>query len=102
MDHVDLAGRTARRLLRDRASADAGGDFPATRLDGFVPISYHVLSHLWLGCLGFWLGVSVLDSYYIGAQIAWPIDKDRLRDGVGHLGGRFRAMANVRAARYPP
>ena len=38
-------------------------------LDGLIPIKYHVLSHIWLGCLGLWLGVTTLDAYYIGAQI---------------------------------
>ena len=38
-------------------------------LDGLTPIKYHVLSHIWLGCLGLWLGVPTLDAYYIGAQI---------------------------------
>jgi hypothetical protein len=38
-------------------------------LDGLIPIKYHVLSHIWLGCLGLWLGVPTLDAYYIGAQI---------------------------------
>lgn len=41
----------------------------STGLDGLVPIKYHVLSHIWLGCLGLWLGVTTLDAYYIGAQI---------------------------------
>jgi hypothetical protein len=41
----------------------------STGLDGLVPIKYHVLSHIWLGCLGLWLGVPTLDAYYIGAQI---------------------------------
>ena len=41
----------------------------STGLDGFVPLKYHVLSHIWLGCLGLWLGVSTLESYYIGMQI---------------------------------
>ncbi len=41
----------------------------STGLDGLVPIKYHVLSHIWLGCLGLWLGVTTLESYYIGAQI---------------------------------
>ena len=40
-----------------------------TGLNGFVPLKYHVLSHMWLGCLGLWLGVSTLESYYIGAQV---------------------------------
>ena len=38
-------------------------------LDGLIPIKYHVLSHVWLGCIGLWLGVPTLDAYYIGAQI---------------------------------
>ncbi|WP_439409375.1 hypothetical protein ACNJX9_14790 [Bradyrhizobium sp. DASA03076] len=38
-------------------------------LDGLTPIKYHVLSHIWLGCLGIWLRVPTLDVYYIGAQI---------------------------------
>ena len=43
-------------------------------LDGFVPLQYHVLSHIWLGCLGLWLGVTTPESYYLGAQIvAIPI-----------------------------
>jgi hypothetical protein len=41
----------------------------STGLDGFVPIQYHVLSHIWLGCLGLWLGVTTPESYYLGAQI---------------------------------
>ena len=43
----------------------------STGLDGLVPLKYHVLSHIWLGCLGLWLGVSTLESYYIGMQIVW-------------------------------
>jgi hypothetical protein len=38
-------------------------------LDGLTPIKYHVLSHIWLGCIGLWLGVPTLDAYYIGAQV---------------------------------
>jgi hypothetical protein len=38
-------------------------------LDGFVPLQYHVLSHIWLGCLGLWLSVTTPESYYLGAQI---------------------------------
>ena len=41
----------------------------STGLDGLVPLKYHVLSHIWLACLGLWLGVSTLESYYIGMQI---------------------------------
>jgi hypothetical protein len=41
----------------------------STGLDGFVPFQYHVLSHIWLGCLGIWLGVTTPESYYLGAQI---------------------------------
>ena len=43
----------------------------STGLDGFVLLKYHVLSHIWLGCFGLWLGVSTLESYYIGMQIVW-------------------------------
>src|SRR5439155_1208620 len=46
----------------------------STGLDGFVPLNYHVLSHIWLACLGLWLGVTTPESYYLGAQIvAIPI-----------------------------
>jgi hypothetical protein len=41
----------------------------STGLDGLVPIQYHVLSHIWLGCVSLWLGVSTLDGYYIGGQV---------------------------------
>ncbi|MGY3074692.1 hypothetical protein ACVWZZ_001063 [Bradyrhizobium sp. LM6.10] len=41
----------------------------STGLDGFLPIKYHVLSHIWMGCVGLWLGVTTLDSYYLAAQI---------------------------------
>jgi hypothetical protein len=41
----------------------------STGLDGFLPIKYHVLSHIWLGCIGLWLGVTTLESYYLVAQI---------------------------------
>ena len=95
---VDMRLRCGRRLflrgefkgLCDRSHAGAGlGRYPASGyalprfhrqhapqvwraelgLDGLIPIKYHVLSHIWLGCLGLWLGVSTLDAYYIGAQI---------------------------------
>jgi len=42
---------------------------PSTGLDGFLPIKYHVLSHIWIGGMGRWLGVATLDSYYLVAQI---------------------------------
>ena len=38
-------------------------------LDGFVPIVYHFLSHIWLGCLALWLATGTLHVYYIGAQV---------------------------------
>jgi hypothetical protein len=38
-------------------------------LDGFVPIVYHFLSHVWLGCLALWLATGTLHVYYIGAQV---------------------------------
>lgn len=41
----------------------------STGLDGLVPIKYHVLSHVWLGCVSLWLGVSTLEGYSIGGQI---------------------------------
>jgi len=41
----------------------------STGLDGLVPIGYHVLSHIWLGCISLWLGVSTLEGYAIGAQV---------------------------------
>jgi hypothetical protein len=41
----------------------------STGLDGLVPIRYHVLSHIWLGCVSLWLGVSTLEGYYIGGQV---------------------------------
>ncbi len=41
----------------------------STGLDGLVPIQYHVLSHIWLGCVSLWLGVSTLDGYYVGGQV---------------------------------
>jgi hypothetical protein len=41
----------------------------STGLDGLVPIKYHVLSHIWLGCVSLWLGVSTLEGYYIAGQV---------------------------------
>jgi hypothetical protein len=41
----------------------------STGLDGLVPIKYHVLSHIWLGCVSLWLGVSTLEGYTIGGQV---------------------------------
>jgi hypothetical protein len=41
----------------------------STGLDGLVPIKYHVLSHIWLGCVSHWLGVSTLEGYAIGGQV---------------------------------
>ena len=41
----------------------------STGLDGLVPTRYHVLSHIWLGCISLWLGVSTLEGYAIGAQV---------------------------------
>ena len=41
----------------------------STGLDGLVPIEYHVLSHIWLGCVSLWLGVPTLDGYYVGGQV---------------------------------
>lgn len=41
----------------------------STGLDGFLPIKYHALSHIWIGCIGLWLGVTTLESYYLVAQI---------------------------------
>lgn len=41
----------------------------STGFDGFVPHKYHVLSHVWLGSISAWLGVSTLEGYFIGAQI---------------------------------
>lgn len=41
----------------------------STGIDGLVPIAYHFLSHIWLGCLGLWLGAGTFNAYYIGAQI---------------------------------
>ncbi|MET4746702.1 hypothetical protein ABIB08_001033 [Bradyrhizobium sp. RT11b] len=41
----------------------------STGLDGFMPMKYHVLSHIWMGCVGLWLGVTTLESYYLTAQI---------------------------------
>jgi hypothetical protein len=41
----------------------------STGLDGFVPIKYHALSHLWLGCVSLWLGVPTLEGYVVGVQI---------------------------------
>ncbi|KJC34271.1 hypothetical protein UB31_39510 [Bradyrhizobium sp. LTSP849] len=38
-------------------------------LDGFMPMKYHVLSHIWMGSVGVWLGVTTLESYYLTAQI---------------------------------
>jgi hypothetical protein len=46
----------------------------STGLDGLVPIKYHVLSHIWLGCVSLWLGVPTLEGYSIGGQvIAFPM-----------------------------
>jgi hypothetical protein len=41
----------------------------STGLDGLLPAKYHVLSHIWLGCISLWLGVSTLEGYSIGGQI---------------------------------
>ena len=41
----------------------------STGLDGLVPAKYHVLSHIWLGCISLWLGVTTLEGYSIGGQI---------------------------------
>jgi len=41
----------------------------STGLDGLLPTKYHVLSHIWLGCVSLWLGVSTLEGYSIGGQI---------------------------------
>lgn len=41
----------------------------STGIDGLVPIKYHVLSHIWLGCISLWLGVPTLEGYSIGGQI---------------------------------
>jgi len=41
----------------------------STGLDGFVPIKYHALSHVWLGCVSLWLGVPTLEGYSVGGQI---------------------------------
>ena len=41
----------------------------STGLDGLVPIKYHALSHIWLGCVSLWLGVSTLEGYVIGTQV---------------------------------
>jgi hypothetical protein len=41
----------------------------STGLDGLVPTKYHVLSHIWLGCVSLWLGVSTLEGYYISGQV---------------------------------
>ncbi|MBR1277644.1 hypothetical protein [Bradyrhizobium sp. AUGA SZCCT0283] len=46
----------------------------STGLDGLVPIKYHGLSHIWLGCVSLWLGVPTLEGYMIGGQvIAVPV-----------------------------
>ncbi|MCK1640751.1 hypothetical protein IVA95_24980 [Bradyrhizobium sp. 157] len=41
----------------------------STGLDGFVPIEYHVLSHIWLGCVSLWLGVPTLEGYVVAGQV---------------------------------
>ncbi|MCK1483025.1 MULTISPECIES: hypothetical protein [unclassified Bradyrhizobium] len=41
----------------------------STGLDGLMPIKYHVLSHIWMACVGLWLGVTTLEAYYLAAQI---------------------------------
>ncbi|OAF01245.1 hypothetical protein AYJ54_29665 [Bradyrhizobium centrolobii] len=38
-------------------------------MDGLVPVTYHFLSHIWLGCLGRWLGSGTYQAYFIGAQV---------------------------------
>lgn len=38
-------------------------------MDGLVPVTYHFLSHIWLGCLGWWLGCGTYPAYFIGAQV---------------------------------
>lgn len=40
-----------------------------TGLDGLLPTKYHVLSHIWLGCVSLWLGVTTLEGYSVGGQI---------------------------------
>jgi hypothetical protein len=37
--------------------------------DGLLPVSYHVLSHIWLGCIGLWLGTSTPVAYFVGMQV---------------------------------
>lgn len=41
----------------------------STGLDGLLSTKYHVLSHIWLGCVSLWLGVTTLEGYSIGGQI---------------------------------
>jgi hypothetical protein len=41
----------------------------STGLDGLVPTKYYVLSHVWLGCVSLWLGVSTLEGYTVGGQV---------------------------------
>lgn len=38
-------------------------------MDGLVPIVYHFLSHIWLGCLGEWFGSGTFQAYFIAAQV---------------------------------
>lgn len=44
-------------------------DAVSTGMDGLVPLTYHFLSHIWLGCLGLWLGSGTYQAYFIGAQV---------------------------------
>jgi hypothetical protein len=41
----------------------------STGLDGFVPIDYHFLSHIWFGCAGLWFRTDTITAYYVGGQV---------------------------------
>jgi hypothetical protein len=76
----------------------------STGLDGLVPIKYHGLSHFWLGCVSFWLGVPTLEGYIVGAQIvAVPVLLFCLslsihllrRPGEGPVNGSFITLCSM-------
>lgn len=41
----------------------------STGLDGFVPLSYHILSHVWLGLLAKAAGLTAIYGYFLGVQV---------------------------------
>jgi len=41
----------------------------ASALDGFVPIRYHIFSHLWFGLVAKASGINIVNGYYVGMQV---------------------------------